>query len=69
MVKYYNSENVIEEFYKALASEDENRLLRVHIPHSDVFYVRQAIFSRYGEWYTLEHVERAMKEEGWLKDG
>lgn len=69
MVKYFKSENVIEEFYKALASEDENRLRRVHIPHSDVFYVRAAIEADTGIRYTLEHVEWAMKQEGWLKDG
>jgi hypothetical protein len=65
-VKYYRSENVIEEFYKALASEDEGRLRRVHIPHSSVFYVREALFQRTGIKYTLDHVERAMYEEGFL---
>lgn len=65
-MKYYTSENVIEEFYKALADEDEGRLRRVHIPHSSVFYVREAIFQRTGIKYTLDHVERAMYEEGHL---
>ena len=66
-MKYYTSENVIEEFYKALADEDEGRLRRVHIPHSSVFYVREAIHQRTGIKYTLNHVERAMYEEGYLK--
>jgi len=65
-MKYYESESVLEEFYKALASEDEGRLRRVHIPHSSVFYVREAIFQRTGEWYTLAHVEQAMYLEGHL---
>lgn len=65
-MKYYTSENVLEEFYRALASEDEGKLRRVHIPHSSVFYVREAIFQRTGEWYTLHHVESAMYEEGHL---
>lgn len=66
-MKYYTSENVLEEFYKALADEDEGRLRRVHIPHSSVFYVREAIYQRTGVKYTLNHVERAMYEEGYLR--
>jgi len=66
-MRYYTSENVLEEFYKALANEDEGRLRRVHIPHSSVFYVREAILQRTGVEYTLQHVERAMYEEGYLK--
>ena len=59
-MKYYTSENVLEEFYKALADQDEGRLRRVHIPHSSVFYVREAIYQKTGVRYTLDHVERAM---------
>jgi hypothetical protein len=66
-MKYYTSENVLEEFYKALANEDEGRLRRVHIPHSSVFYVREAILQNTGVQYTLQHVERAMYEEGYLR--
>lgn len=63
----YSHDNVLEEFYKALADEDEGRLRRVHIPRSDVFYVREAIFQDTGVKYTLDHVERAMYLEGHLK--
>ena len=42
-VKLYPSENVIEDFYEALASKSEKKLKKVHIPKSDVFYVREAI--------------------------
>ena len=66
-MKYYTSENVLEEFYKALADQDEGRLRRVHIPHSSVFYVREAIYQNTGVRYTLDHVERAMYEEGYLR--
>jgi hypothetical protein len=66
-MKYYTSENVLEEFYKALADQDEGRLRRVHIPHSSVFYVREAIYQKTGVRYTLDHVERAMYEEGYLR--
>ena len=65
-IQLYASEDVIEEFYRALASGDANRLNRVHIPKSDVFYVRAAIEADTGVRYTLDHVERAMYLEGML---
>ena len=64
--KMYSSDKVIEEFYNALASEDEGRLRRVHTPRSDVFYVREKIFQDTGVKYSLDHVERAMYLEGML---
>ena len=66
-VKLYASDNVIEEFYDALASNDSRRLNLVHIPKSDVFYVRTAIHEATGVQYTLDHVERAMYLEGHLE--
>ena len=63
----YTHDDVIGEFYKALADEDENKLRRVHIPRSDVFYVREAIFQDTGVRYSLDHVERAMYLEGHLE--
>jgi|TARA_B110000211_G_C13847762_1_gene450819 hypothetical protein len=66
LTKTYISENVLEEFYYALANEDEGRLKKVHIPRSDVFYVREAIHNDTGVKYTLDHVERAMYLEGHL---
>ena len=62
----YSSEDVIEEFYDAIADGDSKRLRRVHIPKSDVFYVREALKSKLGKSYTLDHVERAMYLEGFL---
>jgi|TARA_X000001382_G_scaffold51048_1_gene34780 hypothetical protein len=64
--RMYVSDNVIEEFYLALADEDEARLRRCHIPRSDVFYVRQKILSDTGVKYSLDHVERSMFLEGML---
>ena len=64
--KVYVSDNVIEEFYLALADEDEAKLRRCHIPRSDVFYVRKKIFLDTGVKYSLDHVERAMFLEGLL---
>ena len=54
-VHLYSSEDVIEEFYDAIADGDSNKLKRVHIPKSDVFYVREALEARLGKRYTLDH--------------
>ena len=62
---YYQSENVIEEFYKNLLDSDNPE--RVHIPMSDVFYVREAMRQDTGVDYSLDHVEWAMRKEGLLK--
>tara|TARA_R100000541_G_scaffold53515_1_gene61645 strand:+ start:342 stop:593 length:252 start_codon:yes stop_codon:yes gene_type:complete len=64
--KIYISDNVLEEFYLALANEDEGKLRRVHIPRSDVFYVREKIYQDTGVKYSLDRVERAMYLEGML---
>ena len=66
-VKLTASENVIEEYYKALVSNNPRSVLQVHIPKSDVFYVRTAIEGATGKKYTLDHVERSMYLEGHLK--
>ena len=66
-VKLYASETVIEDFYNAIADNNPRALLKVHIPKSDVFYIREAIYNDTGEWYTLDHVERAMYLEGHLE--
>jgi len=65
-VKLYATESVIEEFYRTLSNNDTRGVNKVHIPKSDVFYVRRAIYDDTGEWYTLDHVERAMYVEGHL---
>ena len=66
-MKNYISEDVVGEFYKALADENENKLRRVHIPLSTVFYVRAAIEADTGVKYTLDHVERALYLEGMIE--
>jgi hypothetical protein len=65
-MKYFADEDVLGQFYKALATGDEYVLKRVHIPRSDVFYVREAIHQDTGVRYTLDRVERAMYLEGHL---
>lgn len=66
-VQLYASETVLEDFYEAIADNNTRVLQKVHIPKSDVFYVREAIYQRTGERYTLDHVERAMYLEGHLE--
>ena len=60
-VKLY-TDNVIEEFYKRMI---DGNIEDLHIPHRDVFYVREAVQAHYGRPFTLEHVEWAMRMEGW----
>ena len=62
-VKLY-TDNVLEAFYEANRT---NSLDRLHIPHSDVFYGRQAVEAYYGRPFTLKHVEDAMRAEGWTE--
>ena len=67
-VQLYASETVLEGFYEAIADNNARALIeKVQIPKSDVFYVREAIYQRTGERYTLDHVERAMYLEGHLE--
>ena len=66
-VKLYASDNVIEDFYSTLADYDQKAMYKVHIPKSDVFYVRKAIEITTGITYSLDHVERAMFLEGHLR--
>ena len=62
-VKLY-TDNVLEAFYDAIRT---NSLDKLHIPHSDVFYVRQAVEAHYGQSFSLKHVEDAMRAEGWTQ--
>jgi len=65
-IKLYADDNVLEEFYSALADGSSNRISRIHIPRSEVFYVRAAMEADTGVRYTLDHIERAMYLEGML---
>lgn len=65
-VQLYADDDVLGNFYSVLASNDPKLMKSVHIPKSDVFYVRKAIEADTGILYTLDHVERAMYLEGHL---
>lgn len=67
----YTSDRVLEAFYTDLIKAANSRnpdyvINRIHIPVSDVFYVRKAIHEATGVLYSLDHVERAMYLEGHL---
>lgn len=53
---------VLEDFYMAVRN---NRLDSIHVPHSDVFFVKAAMESRLGLEFTLKDIEAAMRAEGW----
>lgn len=54
--------HVFNDFINAVYRD---KLDRLHIPHSDVFYVRAALEKRTGTRFPLQQVETAMKAEGW----
>lgn len=56
-------EGLLEKVYSCL--EKNASLDNVHIPHSDVFYVREALEFRFNCELTLEQVEEYMCEAGW----
>ena len=62
-VKLY-TDNVLDAFYEAIRT---NTLDKLHIPHSDVFYVRTALEIKFKRKFTLQETEDVMREEGWNK--
>lgn len=65
-MKTYVSDNVIEEFYAAVAKNDNRFLYSVHLPHSTVYYVREALYQKTGTKYTLGYIEWALLKEGMI---
>ena len=67
MYNFKTREGLLEKVYDCLA---ENRSLdTVHIPHSDVFYVREALEARFKCELSLSQAEEYMKEAGWQDGG
>ena len=60
------TEDILGTFFKALAGNDIQALRSMHIPRSDVFYVRAKYHQDTGEWVSLDRMERAMYLEGLL---
>jgi hypothetical protein len=59
---YLRENHLFNDFINAVYRD---KLDQVHIPHSDVFYVRAALEKRTGIRFPLQQVEIAMKAEGW----
>jgi hypothetical protein len=54
--------SIITEAYKLL---HEGKETKIHIPHSDVYFVRIALEKHSGFFFPLNVVEEAMRLEGW----
>tara|TARA_R110000803_G_scaffold191334_1_gene253995 strand:- start:1043 stop:1300 length:258 start_codon:yes stop_codon:yes gene_type:complete len=64
----FKEDDILGSFFKALAGDDIKALQNMHIPRSEVFYVRQKYYQDTGEWISLDRMERSMYLEG-LLDG
>ena len=62
----FASDDILRDFFSALADDNIQALRSIHIPRSDVFYVRQKYYQDTGEWISLDRMERAMYLEGHL---
>ena len=56
-------EGLIESVYDCI--RNNTPLSSIHIPHSDVFFVREALEARFKCELSLSQVEEYMKEAGW----
>ena len=60
-------EGLLETVYNCL--EDDIPLEKIHIPHSDVFFVREALEARFKCELSLLQAEEYMREAGWKDSG
>ena len=65
--EYFPSDDVLAVFFQALADDDIRALYNLHIPRSDVFYVREKYYNDTGHWVSLDRMEIAMFREGLLE--
>ena len=56
-------EGLVEQVYDSI--RNNTPLSNIHIPHSDVFFVREALEARFDCELSLFQVEEYMKEAGW----
>lgn len=56
-------EGLVEKVYDCI--RNNTPLSSVHIPHSDVFFVREALEARFDCELSLFQVEEYMREAGW----
>ena len=62
----FELDDVLGDFFLALADDDIQALSQIHIPRSDVFYIREKYYSDTGHWVSLDRMERSMFLEGLL---
>jgi hypothetical protein len=60
-------EGLVEEVYNCVRTRTP--LSSIHIPHSDVFFVREALEARFDCELSLFQVEEYMREAGWKDSG
>jgi hypothetical protein len=60
-------EGLVEKVYDSI--RDNTPLSNIHIPHSDVFFVREALEARFDCELSLSQVEEYMREAGWTDSG
>ena len=63
----YPTGEILGSFFNALSDNDTNALRKVHIPRSEVFYIREKYYQDTGDWVSLDRMERSMYLEGMLK--
>lgn len=63
----HSDDGLLEKVYECL--ENGVSLDTLHIPHSDVFFVREALEERFKCSLSLEQVEEYMYEAGWSEHG
>ena len=59
-------DDILGDFFTALADNNIQALRSIHIPRSDVFYVREKYYNDTGNWISLDRMERSMYLEGML---
>lgn len=64
---YISREGLLEAVYNCI--ETDTPLDSLHIPHSDVFFVREALEARFKCELSLLQVEEYMKDVGWTDSG
>lgn len=60
-------EGLVEKVYDCI--RNNTPLSSIHIPHSDVFFVREALEARFDCELSLFQVEEYMREAGWCDTG
>ena len=50
-------DNLLEKMYSAIL---DNKLHKADLPHSDTYYVREALHERTGKWFTFKQVLMAI---------